>query len=97
MPYITPEKRTNLDLVIDQLHQQLVKLQVDDELNNMEGNLNYVITALLTKIYSTSSYSEINDAVGMLECCKQEYYRRVAIPYEDQKCFENGDVFPSYF
>ena len=28
----------------------------------------------------------------MLECCKLEYYRKVAAPYEDQKEFENGAV-----
>lgn len=31
--------------------------------------------------------------MGVLECVKQEYYRRVAIPYEDQAKERNGDVY----
>ena len=30
--------------------------------------------------------------MGVLECCKLEFYRRVAAPYEDIKIEENGDV-----
>ena len=91
MPYILQPKRTVLDPIIDELHTALVDLEADDDSNNLEGNLNYLITRLLRKCYGTS-YREINDAVGMLECCKLEYYRKVAAPYEDQKEFENGSV-----
>lgn len=31
--------------------------------------------------------------VGALECAKLELYRRIAIPYEEQKIQENGDVY----
>lgn len=95
MPYIVNEKREVLDLVVDTLHQTLVDLQMDDEMNNMEGNINYVITRLLMMVYGdrdTTNYSQINDAMGVLESVKSEYYRKVAAPYEDQKAFENGDV-----
>jgi len=92
MPYIKQDKRSELDPAIDTLYQALVKLQVDDEMNNMEGNLNYAITKLLSMVYSSPSYREINDAIGMLECCKLEYYRKVAVPYESQKEVENGEV-----
>jgi len=91
MPYIIQEKRDRLDPIIDQLHQELVSLECDDPSNNTEGNLNYLITRLLRKVYGTS-YREINDAVGMLNCVILEHYRTVAGPYETQKCFENGDV-----
>lgn len=91
MPYIPQEKRDSLDPVIDQLHEVLVRLEADDENNNFEGNLNYAITRLLRMCYDTS-YRDINDAIGMLECVKLEHYRTVAAPYEDQKKFENGDV-----
>jgi hypothetical protein len=33
------------------------------------------------------------DIAGALECCKLEFYRRVAVPYEDQKIKSNGDVY----
>ncbi len=91
MPYILPTKRTMLDPVIDKLHIALVDLASDDPINNLEGNLNYIITRLLRKCYGTS-YGEINDAIGMLECVKQEHYRKMAAPYEDQKEFENGTI-----
>ena len=91
MPYIKQEKRDCLDNAIMDLHSALVKLEVDDESNNMDGNLNYTITLLLRKCYG-ESYSEINSAMGMLSCVAQEHYRTVAGPYEDQKKFDNGDV-----
>ena len=91
MPYILPNKRTILDPKIDELHTALVDLEMDDVNNNLEGNLNYIVTRLIRKCYGTS-YGEINDAIGMLECVKMEHYRKVAAPYEDQKEFENGSV-----
>jgi hypothetical protein len=33
--------------------------------------------------------------IGVLECAKLELYRRVAAPYEDAKCEDNGDVYDS--
>jgi len=91
MPYIKQIKRDTLDSVIDSLHKALVELEVDDESNNMEGNLNYTITRLLRMCYG-QSYGEINDAMGMLQCVMLEHYRTVAVPYENQKIYENGDV-----
>lgn len=91
MPYISQTKRVTLDPLIDAMHQELVNLETDDENNNMEGNMNYLITRLIRKVYG-QSYREINDAMGMLECVKLEHYRTMAVPYEDQKKYENGDV-----
>ena len=76
MPYIAKEKRTPFDSLIDQIQAELVNLECDDPNNNLEGNLNYIITRLLMKVYSGPTYREINDAIGMLECCKQEFYRK---------------------
>lgn len=44
---------------------------------------------------TTSEYRtrQLRDAVGALECCKLEFYRRVAVPYEDRKIKSNGDVY----
>lgn len=97
MPYIVEEKRYRLDKEIDKLHQSLVNLELDDDDNNMEGNLNYVITRLLMMVYGdkdATRYAHINDAMGLLECIKLEYYRKVAAPYEDQKEFDNGVIDP---
>lgn len=92
MPYITQNKRDQVDPAIDQLHKALVDLELDDDKNNMEGNLNYVITRLMRKCYSSNNYGEINDAIGVLSCIMMEHYRTVATPLENQKCFENGDI-----
>ena len=59
------------------------------------GELNYVITEALigyTRVHGRS-YKTINEVVGVLECAKQEYYRRLAAPYEDMKSTQNGDVY----
>ena len=95
MPYIENSKRIYLDPVIEELHRTLVEMEMDDESTNTEGNLNYAITRLLMMVYGNSdstSYRDINDAIGVLESVKLEFYHKVARPYEDQKCFENGDI-----
>lgn len=60
------------------------------------GNLNYQITTLLMQyiILNGLSYAHINDVLGALEGAKLEFYRRVAVPYENQKIQDNGDVYP---
>ena len=58
---------------------------------NIDGELNYIITRILKETYPLR-YFNLNRAVGVLECCKLEFYRRVAAPYEDTKIEQNGDV-----
>lgn len=94
MPYIKQAKRDELDAPINELLNSLRGLDSDDPLNDMGGNLNYVITRLLNQCYG-QRYSEMAEAVSVLEMAKQEYYRKRAAPYEDQKAFDNGDVFTS--
>ena len=59
------------------------------------GELNYAITKLCQQFYDRTEphYAEFNGVIGVLECCKQELYRRVVAPYEDLKISENGDVY----
>ncbi len=94
MPYITQEKREVLDPAIDRLAMALVDLQngAAGEKDNMEGNINYVVSTLLANFYN-NNYADINNAVGLLNCIALEYYVRLAVPYEAQKAFENGDVY----
>jgi len=95
MPYITKLDREQLDPVITQLHKQIVNMEVDDCDTNTEDNINYVITRLIQMVYgdSTSTNSaNINEAMAVLECAKQEFYRKVAVPYQDQREFENGSI-----
>lgn len=59
------------------------------------GELNYALTKVIMRYWhaDTPSYLKINDILGALEGAKAEFYRRVAVPYETQKCAENGEVY----
>jgi len=59
------------------------------------GELNYSFSKIINKYLNEKGlkYQHINDVIGALECCKLELYRRIAVPYEDVKIKENGDVF----
>ncbi len=71
-------------------------LQTGKEPNN-PGELNYLITNLLKGYTDVKglSYQTINDVLGALEGAKLEYYRRVAVNYEESKIKLNGDVYES--
>jgi hypothetical protein len=59
------------------------------------GELNYAITDYCIGYVKEKglSYQTINDIMGALEGAKAEFYRRVAVPYEETKIKENGDVY----
>lgn len=63
------------------------------------GELNFAITTQITRYMATNdlNYAMINDIMGALESAKCEFYRRVAVPLENEKCKINGDVFPVQF
>ena len=82
MPYINPDKRPDLDKIVNQIPKSLPY-----------GELNYLITRILMKQYASYDYLEIMDILGTLEAVKLEFYRRVAVPYETAKCLGNGDVY----
>lgn len=81
MPYIEEERRTNLLLYPSMMITA--------------GELNFLLTNLCLTYLEThnTNYQTLNDIVGALECCKQEFIRRVVNPYEDKKIKENGDVY----
>lgn len=59
------------------------------------GELNYLITEYCLGYLERkgTSYTNLNEIVGVLECAKQEFYRRAVSPYEDEKIKENGDIY----
>lgn len=74
------------------------KLRRDIELGlrrpQTPGELNFLISSLCnTYLDEEPRYADINEVVGVLECAKLELYRRVAAPYEDIACANNGDVY----
>jgi len=87
LPYIKSEKRKKYETIIQELVGILKSLPPEE----VDGDLNYVVTKLLKEVYPLRYY-HINKAVGVLECIKLEFYRRVAAPYEDVKIKESGDV-----
>jgi len=95
MPYIKNRERDYLEPHIE----KLVNSIVIDELQSapgIEGTLNFAITSILLrtyqKLHGDPRYKHINGIVGILECAKQEMYRRVAGPYEDVASIKNGDL-----
>lgn len=87
MPYIKTAKRTKYNKFLSEIAEILKALPPEE----VDGELNYVITKLLKEVYPLR-YFHLNKAIGVLECAKLEYYRRVAAPYEDKKIQESGDV-----
>ncbi len=80
MPYIKPESR---DPLIQSREAQ------------SPGELNFLFTKDVVAYVERKglSYQTVNDVLGALDGARQEFYRRVAAPYEDQKIKENGDVY----
>lgn len=91
MPYIKQRRRERFEIPIQKLADDLLMLPEETA-----GNLNYVISSLLYRIWQRhAKYEMANRLVGVLECAKLEFYRRVISKYEDQKTESNGDVFTS--
>jgi hypothetical protein len=90
VPYIKQSQRELLDGI---LH--------DDDFGRRPcdaGELNYVITRLCLQYVDNTGgvrYGKLAEVTGVLENVKQEFYRRLAAPYEDAKIAENGDVYPA--
>ena len=64
--------------------------------NPSPGEVNYVISTIIWKLFDADRrYTTGNNLVGVLECVKQEFYRRKLAPYEDIKIQENGDICQS--
>lgn len=103
MPYIPPKDRPRLDPLIDRLAEELKK--TGDEYNEeaqgkyptaYAGLLNYAVSRLAGKFaLLTLRYWTVALLTGVLENIKQEFYRRVASPYEDKQIEKNSDV-PEY-
>jgi len=84
MPYIRQIEKDALKPGIDELSRMI----------EHDGMLNYTITRLCHNwiIKVGKKYTRLNQIIGVLECAKQEFYRVIAAPYEDEKRKENGTV-----
>ena len=83
MPYIPRRDRSKFDHHIEAL--------VNDDLS--VGQLNYIISRMIWMLWQKKrGYTLGNNLIGVLECVKAEFYRRMLAPYEDVKAQENGDL-----
>ncbi|MEN2974484.1 MAG: hypothetical protein ABDH32_02760 [Candidatus Caldarchaeales archaeon] len=87
MPYIRKEYRDRLNPKIDALIDELSKAPLEE----LDGQLNYVIFRLLLRLYPPR-YFNYNRAIGVISCVLQEFYRRHVASYEDIKIAETGDI-----
>lgn len=89
MPYIKKEDRIIADKIIEDF-LSLLSEQGEEKIG--VGKMNYMITKLLLST-EPKKYEDYNALIGVLECCKQEFYRRAVATYEDRKIKENSDVY----
>jgi hypothetical protein len=87
MPYIMQNERERLLMVVDNL---VAFLEEDPE--NVAGKLNFVISTVLKRLSKKLRYKKANELMGVIECVKQEYYRKIVGPYEDEAIKRNGDI-----
>ena len=97
MPYIPPHQRRELDPLIDALAERIVH-----QCRNLEpegafaGLLNYACTRLALQIVRQSfghlRYWLIALLTGTFKNIADEFYRRLAAPYEDKQKARHGDV-----
>lgn len=94
MPYIKDEARVFLDECIESMIQCLTEGNnlTDDEFLSILGEINYTFSRVVAGSMGKVSYSKIAMITGVLENIKQEFYRRVATPYEKLKIIQNGDI-----
>jgi len=84
MPYIKEKQREKFKPEIDYLH-------IPDNC----GELNYLISEICLQYLEKfgEKYQTYNDIIGVLECCKQEFYRKKISKHEDKKEKENGTIW----
>jgi hypothetical protein len=97
MPYVKPQLRTALDPAIGDLARAIVDAARDlpDE-TGYAGLLNYACTSVAIQVvegrFGKIRYGTIATVTGVFKNVADEFYRRVAAPYEDRQIAENGDV-----
>ena len=94
MPYIKEEKREFLNSAVEKNVECLSHGNIlsNEEFLAISGEINYLFSRTLGRLMGTTSYAKLAIITGVLENIKQEFYRRVGEPYEDQKIRENGDI-----
>lgn len=97
MPYIKQENRKNLDAHVDALAEAIVtEAKKENHDAAFAGLLNYSVTRLALKIiklqFGKIRYWIVAIVTGTFKNIADEFYRRLAAPYEDKQIKANGDV-----
>lgn len=97
MPYIAQDHRRTLDPLIDQLALQIVHQAKGLEHDAaFAGLLNYTCTRLALKVvrqqFGAMRYWLIALLTGTFKNIADEFYRRIAQPYENRQIVKSGDV-----
>tara|TARA_Y100000034_G_scaffold124273_1_gene172212 strand:- start:556 stop:855 length:300 start_codon:yes stop_codon:yes gene_type:complete len=93
MPYI--DQNVTRILLDDDIDRLINKIRDEIDVEDREGVLNYTLTRVLCESLPPHAgwrYKYMNRAMGVLECMKQEIYRRLIGPYEDKAIDKNGDL-----
>jgi hypothetical protein len=96
MPYIKQQDRKKFTISSKELpsNQGIDTLEHIANVSENAGDLNFAITKILKQYIKKKGicYANHNEIIGMLDCCKAEWYRKEVVPYEDFKENENGSV-----
>lgn len=97
MPYIATQDRATLDPLIDELAERIVAQAKEHGYDGaFAGPLNYTCSRLALKIvrlqFGKMQYRLIALVTGTFKNISDEFYRRVAVPYEDKQMSKSGDV-----
>ena len=97
MPYVKSDFRETLDPAIRELARRVVEIaRTMPEETAFAGLLNYACTSLAMHVvegrFGRIRYGTIATVTGVFKNVADEFYRRVAAPYEDRQIGVNGDV-----
>jgi len=97
MPYIAQKDRLILDPLINKLSDEIVKLSKEYNYDGaFAGLLNYSITSLAMRIVNKQfgglRYWQIAILTGTFHNIADEFYRMVAVPYENIQINKSGNV-----
>jgi Domain of unknown function (DUF6899) len=100
MPYIKPEYRDRLDGPIHSLAEAITAVaRESQEETAFAGLLNYACTCIALGVvkarFGRIRYGHIAVVTGVFKNVADEFYRRIAAPYEDEQIEKSGDL-PGY-
>jgi len=96
MPYIKKKYKPAIDEKIGELVDVIkaAASQEGDYNTAFPGFLNYTCTRLALKLIPARRYWAIAMVSGVFSNIADEFYRRLAAPYENEQIAKNGDVYP---